>query len=437
MKKFALRRVGVAAVATAGIFGLAACGGVTDPNAGAGDTSGEETVVEASLVSPIPGATCDEGAELTGDPIVVGASQSLTGALAPTGMVHDEVAKIVVDWVNLCGGINGSPVEYTALDDQSTPAQAATNYERLIADGADFVVGPYGTASILAGAGPVGAAGYAYPTATNGSPNQLIGDFHFPSWQIGGGAEDVAGVWDPTAEDLLAALNAGPNAPETMFIATSKFPSTLASAQAAQRVFSENGVDVVDMVEYELGTTDFNAIATRIAQADPDFVYIGALGADPTNFFLAFDALAYTPKQVFFLLPSPAAINGLGAQAEGVLVSSIFEDNAPLNESDIAKYFIAAYGEAAAAHNLFPGVETQAAAGFGAWQILLKGIYEAGADNAAVIDWLNNNEVETLAGSLRFDGFNGYTTDFNRVTQIQDGKRVMVWPEDIAGGKIR
>lgn len=431
MKNLILRSSG--ALAAAGLIAvtLTACGGVTDPNAAAGPV---DVVEDARIVAPVGNMECTEGAEPTGDPVVVGGSMSLTGALGGTGVVHEAVGELVVDWVNECGGIDGRPLQYQVLDDQSTPAQVTTNYERLLADGVDLVVGPYGGAAALAGAGPVSAAGYAYPTATNGAPESLIGDNHFPSWQIGDGASE--NMWGPAADRLIEVLQSVDNAPETVFMATSKFPTTLSMAKAQRAAFEEAGIEVVDSVEYELGTSDFTSIATRMSGADADLVWLGALGLDIANFQQAFDSLGYTPRNIFGALSGPAAVASLGSASQGVLLSSIYEDNAPLNDTDVARYFTAEFTEIANEKDLLPVLETQAAASLAMWQILLTAVNEVGVDNAAIIEWLRTNEVETLVGSIDFDGFNGYGTDLNRIAQVQDGRRVLVGPEDVAGADV-
>ncbi len=143
-----------------------------------------------------------------------------------------------------------------------------------------------------------------------------------------------------------------------------------------------------------------------------------------------------TPPSIYVALPAPAAVQGLGDKAEGLLISSIYENHPPLGDTAVAKYFAKAYSEVAAKDKLFPLVETQAAAGFSAWQILLTGIQEAGVDNKAVIAWLNAHDVDTLVGTVNFDGYNNYGTDFTRVAQIQDGKRVLVWPKDVADAEL-
>lgn len=424
---------GIAVSACAALL-LSACGGVVKEDAKNSDPAAD--LPDAEIVAPIAGMECTTGTAPTGDPIVVGGSLSLTGPLAPTATLHNAVAELVVDWVNDCGGIKGRPLEWKVLDDQSTPGTVTTNYERLIGDKVDFVMGPYGGAAALAGAGPVTRAGYAYPTATNGAPDKLIGENHFPSWQIGGGVDDPERMFDAQAATFVDALKSGGNPPESVFYATAKFPTTLSYAAATRPALEEAGAKTVGDVEYDMGTTDFSSIAIRIQNADPDLVYVGGLGADITNLYQAFDAIGYTPKGVYVALPAPAAVQGLGDKAEGLLLSSVYENHPPLGDTEVARYFAKAFSEVAAKDKLFPLVETQAAAGFSAWQILLTGIQEAGVDNKAVIAWLNGHDVDTLVGSVNFDGYNNYGTDFTRVAQIQDGKRVLVWPEDVAGAEL-
>lgn len=428
------RRLIAAAAMTATAATLAACGTNTTgtpetAEAGAGESTAE-------LVAPIANMECDTEAEPSGDPVVVGGSLSLTGAFAPTAQVHEAVAEIVVDWVNACGGVQGRPLEWTVLDDQSVPGQAASNYERLISDGVDLVMGPYATPAILAAAGPVGRAGYAYPTHTFGSPDQLIGDFHFPSWQMGAGAEDVDEIYGHTASMTWDAL-AAEGDPQSTYVVTMKQPANIAFSRTFQAKAEEEGAENLGYVEYEGGTTDFSSIALRVQSADPDILYLGVLGADLSNIYTAFQSIGYNPKNVVATLPAPSSIPALGADAENLLALTVYEDHAPLNESPVAQYFAERFNEEAQARSLFPVIETQAAASLGAWQILLTAAQEVGPENEAIIDYLQENEVETIGGTLSFDGYNGYGTDVNRLVQIQDGERVLVAPADVAGSTLR
>src|SRR5690606_451099 len=138
---------------------------------------------------------------------------------------------------------------------------------------------------------------------------------------------------------LIDALESSDTEIKTVFMATNKFPTTLGLSKAQERLFEEAGIDVVESVEFDTGTSDFSSIVTRMLGADADLVWIGGIGLDVANFQLSFDSLGYTPKNLYASYSGPSAVDSLGNAAENLLVSSIYEDNPPLNDSDIAKYF--------------------------------------------------------------------------------------------------
>ncbi len=393
-----------------------------------------EEAAPSGLVSPIVGAECNTDTPPSGEPIVVGGSLSLTGFLAPTANIHRVVGEVVTQWINECGGLLGRPVEWRVLDDQSVPENAAANYERLITvDQVDLVMGPYGAANILAAAAPVGRAGYIYPTHTNGAPQREIGDFHFPSWQIGGGAATEEEIFRAAAEPIWQALEATGNPPKTAFYVTNKFPFTVAFTQAARRIGEERGVETLDYIEYDLGTTDFSSVALRISATDPDFVFVGAIGLDAVNLYDAFATVGYEPRGIYAAVPSPGPTMALGEAVEGLMFLTVYEDHPPLAEDPVAAEFTRRFVPAAQAEELLSLVETQAAASMAAWQILLTAVDATGSlDHGQLKDWLHANAVETMVGTLTFDGFNGYGTDLSRVGQVQDGRRYIVWPADVA-----
>ncbi len=393
----------------------------------------EATPETMELVSPIPGGTCTPDVPPSGDPIVIGGSLSLTGPFGPTGNIHRITGELFVNWVNACGGLLGRPVEWLLLDDATNPDQVTANYERLITvDGVDLVIGPYGAANILAGAAPVQRAGKIYVTHTYGTPDIELGAFHFPSWQIGNGDPDT-NPWLVGAELTWDAVLSVENPPTNAFYLTNKFPTTVGATQGAIQVGEARGITTLDYIEYDLGTNDFSAIATRIQAADPDFIYVGGIALDAVYLYDAFEALGYDPKGIFVILPSPGPLMGLGAVADGTMSLSIFEENSLLADNPLTQEFITRYRESATAEQLFPIVETQAAASFSAWQILTGAVVATGSlVDADLQTWLSTAEFDVVAGTISFGGFNGYGTDFNRIVQIQGGTRYLVWPPEVA-----
>src|SRR3954447_26952699 len=66
------------------------------------------------------------------DPIKVGFSMALTGAVAPNGKQHLLALEIWRDHVNARGGLLGPPVELVYYDDQSNPNNVPGIYTKLL-----------------------------------------------------------------------------------------------------------------------------------------------------------------------------------------------------------------------------------------------------------------------------------------------------------------
>src|SRR5690349_23206502 len=80
------------------------------------------------------------------EPIKVGFSMSLTGAVAPNGRQLLVTLEIWRDDVNAAGGLLGRPVELVYYDDQSNPANVPAIYTKLLTvDKVDLLLGPYAT----------------------------------------------------------------------------------------------------------------------------------------------------------------------------------------------------------------------------------------------------------------------------------------------------
>src|ERR1700761_8836889 len=116
----------------------------------------------------------------SGAPIRVGQTLSLTGPFAQTGLIHQIVSEVFVAQVNAEGGWLGRPVEYVLLDDQSKPDVARELYERLLGvEKVDLILGPYGTAAILAAMGVAQRYKKVFIQNTMGTPDLATYDWHF------------------------------------------------------------------------------------------------------------------------------------------------------------------------------------------------------------------------------------------------------------------
>jgi branched-chain amino acid transport system substrate-binding protein len=89
------------------------------------------------------------------DPVKVGFSMALTGAVAQNGKQLIIALELWRDDVNARGGLLGRPVELVYYDDQSNPSNVPGIYTKLITvDKVDLLLGPYAT-NMAAAAVPV------------------------------------------------------------------------------------------------------------------------------------------------------------------------------------------------------------------------------------------------------------------------------------------
>jgi branched-chain amino acid transport system substrate-binding protein len=218
-------------------------------------------------------------------------------------------------------------------------------------------------------------------------------------------------------------------------VVTSKFPSIQFMSAGAREVLKKRGLTEVLFLEREFGNRDFGPIANRVKDANPDFVWVGAIGLDGNLLLDAMKKIDYVPPQHFYLYPAPGPLVSL-PDARNALSVTIFEEQPPFTNAPGAAEFIKIYHERASAAKLPDvSVEVQAAASYTAWQILDAGVQAAKSlDDKAIGTWLRANRVDTLQGKLRFDGTGNYGDDLMKIKQVQNGKWVVVWPKDFTHG---
>jgi branched-chain amino acid transport system substrate-binding protein len=386
------------------------------------------TLLAAATASATAAATLPLAAWAQQPPIRIGSTLALTGPLSATAQVHKVVGEIYVDELNKRGGLLGRRVEWVLKDDQSKADLARTLYEQLLtSDKVDLLMGPYATGAILSAVGVAQRYNKVLIHHTLGTPSLVKYDMQFPAWSLGS---------DPgvtTTNTVFEALARGPKPPKTVAVVTSKFPSIHFMSMGARETIKKRGLQEVLFLEWEFGNRDFGPIAARIKDAKPDFVWVGAIGLDGNLLLDAMKKIDYVPPQHFYLYPAPGPLV-TAPEAQGALSVTIFEEHPPFSTRPRAAEFINAYHEKAKAAN-FPdtSVEVQAAASYTAWQILEAAVTATRSlDDRKIADWLKKNRVETIQGSLRFDGPSNYGDDLMRIKQVQNGKWQVVYPPEYA-----
>jgi branched-chain amino acid transport system substrate-binding protein len=363
-----------------------------------------------------------------GAPIKIGQALALTGPFAQTGLIHKIVSEYYVDRLNKNGGLLGRPVEYTLYDDQSKPDISRTLYEKLLtADKVDLILAPYGTASILAAMGVAARYNKVFIQNTMGVPALATYKWHF-SALVSGPEPQVS-----LPNKVLDCYAATGNAPKTVAVVTSKFPSTEDMAKGVRDIAAKRGVKEVAFLEYEVGNLDYGPVAARVKEADPDYMFVGCLGVEGNQLLEALAKIGYSPKRHFYLYPSPLLASYGPADRATSLTN--FEDVAPFTSSPEAAEFAKAFDAKAEEAKLpYPHVDSQAGNEYCGWQILVAAVNATKSiDDAKLADWLDKNSVDTVAGKRDFKGLNHTSsTDAQEIRQVQNGRWVSVFPQATA-----
>ena len=374
------------------------------------------------------------GAAPSGPPVRIGSTLSLTGPLAQTGLIHKIAGELSVEQMNKKNGLLGRPVQWILLDDQSKPDQARALYERLITvDKVDLILGPYATANILSAIAVAQRYQKLLISHTFGVPKLSTYEGHFPSAAVGYEPEKT---FPTTLFDALASTG---KPPKTLAIVTSKFPSVHFISAGARELAPSRGINVVLYLEYEFGNRDFSAIAARIKEANPDFLWVGDLGVAGNLLLEALKKIDYVPKGHYYLFPAPGPMLQM-PEAKLAMAITVFEEHPPFTDNPVNAELAKLYNERAAKAGLpYPRIDTQASNSFSAWQILEAAVNGAKTlDDKVLIRWLKTNRVTTLFGPMRFDGPHNFGDDLNKIKQVQDGRWLVVWPKEWAppGTKI-
>lgn len=344
-------------------------------------------------------------------PIVVGAVVSATGAQAPMAEGYRRALLLWEEQVNARGGMLGRKVEVLLRDDASQAVRAGREYEKLIEEKTELLIGPYGSAATLMatsvterarrvminGAGPARtvhrrAPRYLFQSAT---PYAAYG----------------AGILELSTNEGL----------QSVFILARDDPRSRDMAEATAEVARKQRF-AVTAVTYG-ADPDFApqvAVARKVkAQA---WIAFGE-ARDAADMVRSFKRLNYAPA-LFFARGAAEAefVTSLGQDAEFSLGAMHYD--ARLDTPGNAA-FVKAY-----AARWTDKPDASAAEGYAAATVLEAGVRAAGTlDQAKLRAALAKLEVGTVLGTYRVDAANGAQLGHvPAVTQIRKGEPVPVWP---------
>ncbi len=357
-------------------------------------------------------------------PIRIGASLSLTGTYAALGQNQQRGYQLCAKHMNERGGVLGRKIEFVFYDDQSEPATAVRLYEKLITqDKVDVVIGPYSSA-ITEAAANVNEK-YKMPmVAPQASTTSIFKKGRKFIFMVQSPAEVyLEGLIDLAARNGLKTV--------ALINEDTLFPK--ATVDGTVELAKKKGLQVVFAEAYPKGNTDFSAILTKVRAANPDVLGAATYFDDAVAITRQMKELNVNPKMYGVTVGGdlPKFYELLGKNAEFIYGASQWE---PVLPYPGIKEFVEAYGKE------FPGADLSyhSAGGYGGCQILVEAIRRAGSLNGEKLrDTILKLTMKTVYGDYKVDQ-DGFQIAHKMVMfQWQDGKKVIVWPDEVAAGKAR
>ena len=370
-------------------------------------------------------------------PIKIGASLSTTGTYAALGQNQLRGYQLCIKHANEKGGVLGRKIELVTEDDKSDPAAAVKIYESLITEKrVDVILGPYGSPN---------AEAVAEVSEKYGKP--MIASLAGTSAIFKKGRKYVFMVLSPAEtwfEGMIdIAVKRGFKTVAVIYEDTI-FPRTAATGTVEYA--KRKGLTVVLNEAYPKGTADFNALLAKVRAANADVLAAGTYFDDAVAITRQMKTSDVNPRMFGVTVggDSPKFYETLGKSAEFVYGTTQWEPGLVSLRAGgmipVARQYPGAKEFVEAHHKEFPGddLSYHSAAGYGGCELLLEGIRQAKSlDGERMRAAILKLEFNTAFGPFKVDAGGFQLAKKALLVQWQDGKKAIVWPEELAVDKPR
>jgi len=357
-------------------------------------------------------------------PVRIGASLSLTGTYAKLGKNQHEGYQLCLKDLNAKGGLLGRKLELVVYDDQSMPPTGVRLYEKLITeDKVDVVMGPYSSpiTEAVVNVTEKYKKIMVTPLAATTSIFRKEPRRKYIFMILSPAEVYLEGLIDMAAKRGL----------KTVAVVNEDTLFSKAAAAGAVELAKKKGMQVVFQEAYPKGNTDFSALLTKIKATNADVLAGATYFDDAVALTRQMKELNVNPKMYGVTVGGdlPEFYDTLKGNAEYIYGATQWEPvlNYPGN-----KEFYEAY-KTEFKHD--PSYHS--AAGYAGCLIYAEGVKRAASlDADKVREQLLKLEMRTMFGDYKVDQ-DGFQLAHKMVTfQWQKEKKAVVWPDDLAQGKI-
>ena len=345
--------------------------------------------------------------------IVIGVFQPLTGENGGGG--YQEVLGIrYANKVYPTVTINGETykVRLVEADNKSDKTEAVTAAQSLISSGASVIIGSYGSGVSIAAGDifldnqiPAIGASCTNPQVTFGN------DYYFRVCFL-----------DPFQGTVMANYAWQEGAKRAAVITQLGDDYSSGLGNFFKRAFLGLGGNVVSEQQFQTNTTDFKSILTNIKATNPDVIFAPSSIATAPLIIKQARELGITAKiMAGDTWENSSIIENAGASAEGVVLSTFFDDADPATAE--AGKFIAGFKPYLIENKQPDIIPAVSALGYDAYLVALEAIKAANSTKGpAIREALVKVDVEGVTGRIVFDANGDADKDLAFIKVIENGQ---------------
>jgi branched-chain amino acid transport system substrate-binding protein len=381
------------------------------------------------------------------DPIKIGFSASLTGALASSGKANLLAQQIWAEEVNAKGGLLGRQVQLVYYDDQTNAATIPGIYAKLLdVDKVDLLMGAATNLIVAAMPLVMQRQKLVMVLVALGSNDE----FKYPRYfQTAAWGPDAKGVISDAYFNVAKTINPKPKTVALVGADAEFSNNVLIGARANAKKF---GFDIVYDRTYPPNTVDYTPIVRAIQAANPDLVFIASYPLDSVGMVRAANELGLK-TQLFgggmVGMQYASFMGQLSDKLNRVVNYHLYVPSPKLKFPGIEE-FLKKYQARAPQQGTDPLGFYQPPFAYAAMQVLEQAVTATKTlDDDKLADYIHKNAFNTIVGEIRFDGRGEWATPRLLMVQFQgvDGsgldqyltghKQVILYPTQYKDGDVQ
>ncbi len=360
------------------------------------------------------------------EPVRIGVTLGLTGKYAEMADRQMKGYRLWEREVNNNGGILGRKVTLVIYDDKSDPRTAKDLYEHLITkDKVDILFSPYGS-DITEAVLPV-TEKHLFPVLISGAAADRL-------WEKG--YKYIFGLYTPASKYTIGFLELlAKNDVESVAIVHGEDSFSKDVATGAEKWAGRFGLTVRLFEGLRTGAQAPDELARKIMTSRAQALMVCGHVNEAVEMRLALKRIAWHPK-AFFATVGPLTqtfLQRLGPDVNLVFSSSQWEHHGGTNPAGwygsphFYESYVKAYREEPSYHS---------ATAYAAGHILKTALTKAGTlDREKLRSALYKMDSTSILGRFGVDGRGMQIRHFNLIIQWQNGKKEIVWPEELRTAK--